>query len=335
MTLNAVLKEARDLFFFFLASLVQAYFMCPRCNTLVSYGMVVLFTFILWTVLWKGNNAVTLYVSKKIPWMHRPLRRMVVGIISTVAYTLASVIVLLEIFHRVFHFSFGSGYYYTVYFSIGITIVISLVMHSRAFFLHWRQAAGDAERYEKESAVARYESLKNQVNPHFLFNTLNALTNLVHEDPDKAVKFIKQLSEVYRHVLATHDREVITLAEERKFLDAYLYLQQIRFGQKLKLSIQLDGVDSLVPPLVLQMLVENAIKHNVVSEEDPLEIRAYVRDGYIVVENDVNRKDVLPDESAGIGLDNIVKRYSFLTDRAVEVIHHPRFIVRLPVIPTL
>jgi LytS/YehU family sensor histidine kinase len=154
----------------------------------------------------------------------------------------------------------------------------------------------------------------------------------VYEDQDKAVKFIKQLSEVYRYVLDTRDKEVVTLEEERKFLRSYLFLQQIRFGDKLKLQVELDGIQTLVAPLVLQMLVENAIKHNVVSEEDPLHIRIFSENGYIVVENDLQRKSVLVDDSPGLGLDNIARRYEFLSDKKMEVIQNGKFIVKLPLI---
>jgi LytS/YehU family sensor histidine kinase len=186
---------------------------------------------------------------------------------------------------------------------------------------------------EKESIRAKYESLKSQVSPHFLFNSLNALTNLVYEDQDKAAKFIKQLSEVYRYVLDSRDKEVVPLEEEKKFLNSYLFLQQIRFGDKLMLEINLSDTRSLIAPLVLQMLVENAIKHNVISAEQPLTIRIYSVEGYIVVENDLQKKSVVQGESQGIGLENISRRYEFLTDRKVEVIEGDTFRVKLPVIP--
>ncbi len=201
------------------------------------------------------------------------------------------------------------------------------------FYCRGRQATLDAEVLQKENIIAKYESLKSQVSPHFLFNSFNALTNLVYEDQDKAAKFIKQLSEVYRYVLDTRDKEAVPLDEEVKFLTAYLFLQQIRFGNKLKLDIQLDGTRSLVAPLVLQMLVENAIKHNIISEENPLKIYLRVEDGFIVVENNLQKKSVMLEESAGVGLDNIVRRYAFLSDKAVEITTGERFTVKLPVIP--
>jgi len=335
MTLDRkfVLRQLRDFSLFLLVAIVQPYFSCPGCTTFRNYVVVSFFTFWLWTFLWKGNNLVTHFVSKKIPWMKYPLKRLIFGLISTVAYTILIVIFLMEFFAWTFDFNFGKGYEMTIMFSVGITILISLVLHSRSFYLHWQIAATNAERYEKESIAAKYENLKGQINPHFLFNTLNVLTNLVYEDQDKAVKFIKQLSEVYRHVLDTREKELVTLEEERQFLESYLYLQRMRFGDKLKIRIQVDGVESLMPPLVLQMLIENAIKHNIVSEDDPLSISVYHQDHFIVVENNLQKRSVLAKESSGIGLENIQSRYKFLTDVPVEIIQSDKFIVKLPVIP--
>jgi LytS/YehU family sensor histidine kinase len=188
----------------------------------------------------------------------------------------------------------------------------------------------------KENFVARFENLKSQVNPHFLFNSFNALTNLVYEDQDKAAKFIKKLSDVYRYVLDTRDREVVSLEEEMDFLKSYVFLQQIRFGEKLKIDIQLNGIKSMVAPLALQMLIENAIKHNVVSEESPLTVKVYADDQYLAVENDLQKKVILSEDKSGVGLDNIRKRYEFLTGREIVIQETPeKFIVRLPFITEL
>jgi sensor histidine kinase YesM len=178
----------------------------------------------MWIVLWKGNSLVASQISNRVSWLEFPLKRLLVGFAGTIAYTLLAVMALMSFFEYVLGFNFGKSYLYTIYIAVGITITLSLILHSRSFLLHWRQAALDAAKYERESIAARYESLKNQVNPHFLFNSFNALTNLVYEDQDKAVRFIKHLSEVYRYVLDTHNLEVVTLEEEEKFLNAFLYL---------------------------------------------------------------------------------------------------------------
>lgn len=328
-----LLKEFQYAVFFMVASIIQTYFTCQRCNTVREYSFICFFTFVMWVLLYRGNNFITHYISSKVSWFKYPVKRLVIGLISTIGYTLAAAIGAMILFENIFDFNFGRSFLWTIYFAVTITILISLILHSRKFLMSWRKAALDAEGLQKENIVAKYESLKSQVSPHFLFNSLNALTNLVYEDQDKAVKFIKQLSEVYRYVLDTRDKEAVLLEEEKKFLNSYLFLQQIRFGDKLKLNVDLDETRSRVAPLVLQMLVENAIKHNVISEENPLHINIYVEDGFIIVENNLQKKSVMLDESPGMGLDNISKRYAFLSDKKVEVIEGDKFVVKLPLIP--
>lgn len=326
-------KELQYVGFFMVASAIQTYFTCHRCNTVREYFLIYFFSFIMWVLLYRGNDFITHYLSSKVSWFKHPVKRLVIGLISTTGYTLAAAVGAMILFEKIFDFNFGKSFAWTIYFSVALTILISLILHSRAFLMSWRKAALDAEVLQKESIAAKYESLKSQVSPHFLFNSLNALTNLVYEDQDKAAKFIKQLSEVYRYVLDTRDKEAVLLLEEKKFLNSYLFLQQIRFGDKLKFNVQLDGTPSRVAPLVLQMLVENAIKHNVISEENPLHIKIYVEDDFIVIENNLQRRSVMVEESPGMGLDNIIKRYAFLSDKKVEIIEGDKFIVKLPLIP--
>jgi len=255
-----------------------------------------------------------------------------VGILSTVSFTVAVVWCIVWVWEKKMNFSFG-GSSNIIFSSLIITFLISLFLQGRGFLLSWKNAAVDAEAAKKESIKAQYESLKNQVNPHFLFNSLNALTNLVYEDQDKAAKFIKQLSDVYRYVLDTKDREMVSLKEELEFLNAYLFLQQIRFGEKLQVKIDLSEVESQVAPLAFQMLIENAIKHNVISHDDPLVIKLYSENDYLVIENNLQKKSVLKEDSPGIGLDNIRKRYAFLSDRSIVVSQTGKlFTVKLPIL---
>src|SRR5687768_5052251 len=153
ITKKKIRSEARELFYFFLISIVQAFFTCPRCNTPSGYALVIFFTFMMWIVLWKGNQTVTRFVSSKVSWLHTPGKRFIIGLISTVAYTVLSMIVTMWCFEYFFNFNFGKSYYYTLYGSIFVTIVISLFLHSREFLSHWRLATIDREKYEKESAV--------------------------------------------------------------------------------------------------------------------------------------------------------------------------------------
>jgi hypothetical protein len=314
-------------------SSLTTYFSCQQCaQDITKYFRFSFFMATLWIVLWIGNSEFNGYMNQRISWFKTPIKRLVTGIIATILYTIVAVTVILKFWEYFWDFTIDN-YVEVIVPSLIITFFISLFFHGRAFLLGWKQAAVDAEGSRQESIKAQYESLKNQVNPHFLFNSLNALTNLVYEDQDKAAKFIKQLSEVYRYVLATRDKEVVPLTEELHFIESYLFLQQIRFGDKLKVDINLNGIQSRIAPLALQMLIENAIKHNVISEEDPLMIRVYNEQEYLVVENNLHRKKILEEDSSGLGLENIQKRYEFLSERKVEVTElNGKFKVAVPIL---
>ena len=137
--------------FFIMVSLIQTYFACPGCNTWKEYSLISFFTFIIWVLLWRGNNIVTHYVDSKISWFKFPTKRLVVGIISTITYTLAIVMCTMILFEKMFDFSFGRSFVWTIYFSVTVTILISLILHSREFLLSWKKAALDAEVLQKES----------------------------------------------------------------------------------------------------------------------------------------------------------------------------------------
>jgi sensor histidine kinase YesM len=289
------------------------------------------FMAILWVFLWLGNSQSADIISKRISWTERPVLRLAVGMLVMVVYTVLVVVVLVWIYNVLLHFRITVDE--VVWSSLIITFVISTFMHGRGFLSSWRQAELNAIELQKESVRAQYDSLKNQVNPHFLFNSLNALTNLIYDDQDKAAKFVKQLSEVYRYVLDTQDRELVPLSEELKFLGSYLFLQQIRFGDKLKVELNISNSETKVAPLVLQMLVENAIKHNIISNDQPLTIKIYNEGDSVVIMNNLQKKTVIAEESKGIGLQNIKKRYSFLSKQEVLVSDAAgSFVVKLPLI---
>lgn len=304
----------------------------PFNRKITVFILIASFSSSMWILLWLGNAMTSDYIDTKIEWTKEPIKRFIVGMLVMIVYTLTIVYALVWLFKEAFGLDVGDiGI--MLYTSLIITFVISLFMHSRGFLRSWRLAEVEAEKAKQESIKANYESLKNQVNPHFLFNSLNALTSLVYEDQDKAAKFIKQLSEVYRYVLDSRNKEVVSIAEELQFLDSYLFLQQIRFGDKLRIKNELKEHGGSLPPLALQMLVENAIKHNIVSHEQPLTIHLYESDRKLVVRNNLQTKNTLGEASSGVGLENIRKRYEFLSDEKVEVENDKEtFAVKLPIL---
>ena len=274
---------------------------------------------LMWVFLWQGNGHLSDYLSSKISWLENPLKRFIWGIVGVLVYSPAAVYFLYLMALWILNIKVDNVGTIALI-SIGITFVISFFLNAAEFLRNWKQTALDAERLKKEQMATRYESLKNQVNPHFLFNSLNALTNLVYEDQDLAADFIRQLSKVYRYVLETRSKEVVSLETEMKFVESYLFLQHIRFDDKLRVEASVSGFENrLLPPLALQMLLENAIKHNTIAKDEPLTISIRVEEDMLVVKNNLQIKNIPTEESSGMGLANIKARYEFLSDKPVVV----------------
>ncbi|HEY0744837.1 MAG TPA: histidine kinase [Chryseosolibacter sp.] len=191
----------------------------------------------------------------------------------------------------------------------------------------------EAEQLKQLTTEAQFAALRAQINPHFLFNSFNVLSSLVYRDPDASFKFISQLSKVYRYLLDSHDSKVVSLRDELVFLQSYIYLLTMRFGDTIVIENRISNeAGIMVPPAVLQMLIENAIKHNVVSRKNPLTITLFIEGQYINVSNSMLEKDV-KEESGGVGLRNIADRYRLLTDHAVKITKTEKeFLVQLPIL---
>jgi two-component system, LytTR family, sensor kinase len=216
-------------------------------------------------------------------------------------------------------------------------IVASLVItiyEAISFYLQLEKTTAEKINLEKHYVSSQLEGLRNQVNPHFLFNSLNTLSYLIPEDPDRAMRFVQQLSKVYRYVLESRDSHVIPLQEEMEFLNSYIFLLKERFGNSLKIKIdQFDKSSNIaIVPLSMQLLFENAIKHNVISQEMPLTIEVFRNNGSLVVRNRLQLKNQVQD-STGVGIENIKSRYGMLTEKPVEIKQNADFfMVYLPII---
>lgn len=184
-----------------------------------------------------------------------------------------------------------------------------------------------------ENNTARYTALQNQLNPHFLFNSLNTLIAEIEYQPENAVVFTRKLSEVYRYVLQCQERPLVSLVSELEFAQAYLFLHEVRLGSCLSCSLDImpDYLESQLPPLTLQLLVENVIKHNAISPSRPMVINIVARDNYLEVSNVICPKTGV--DSAGIGLQNLSNRCLLMLDRPIEVVHSTDiFTVRVPLL---
>jgi len=200
------------------------------------------------------------------------------------------------------------------------------------FAIDWFDTQKLKAEMVNQSQASELALLRSQVNPHFLFNSLNVLTSLVETDSQLAVRFIKQLSDVYRYVLENKDKELVDLKTELRFVKAFIYLQKIRFDNSLQVDISIPNTTANIIPLSLQMLVENAIKHNIVSSDQPLQIIIFTDDHYLVVRNNLQKKMVIK-ETGSIGLNNIRDRYIFFSTLPVIIEENEEwFTVKLPLI---
>jgi LytS/YehU family sensor histidine kinase len=216
-----------------------------------------------------------------------------------------------------------------------VTLIIASLEIGRFFVTQWRHSLVELERFKQEHAEFRFQALKNQINPHFLFNSLNTLSSLIYVDQDDAAQFVRQLAKVYRYVLENREKEVICLETELSILQSYIYLAETRFRDKLIVDIHIDEAvkQSGIPPMTLQMLIENAIKHNITSQARPLRIYIFSENHeYLVVQNSLQRISSIA-YSSKIGLKNVSARYKYLTTKEIVIEEgQGMFTVKLPLL---
>lgn len=284
-----------------------------------------------------GITVMVAILDRKLPWLHNPLKRLIAQFFITIGFSLFIIVVTIFLTGIFSHQEITSSFFFEqAYFMAKVAFLFvfvgSLLSNAVLFFKNWKEAAVQQEKLKREQLMLQYETLKSQVNPHFLFNNLNSLTSLISSNPEKAIDFVKKLSEVYRYVLDQKNHELVALETELKFVESYIYLHKIRFGENLEVQIDVDPRNFKVIPLSVQLLVENAIKHNEISDEKPLSIHLYTNvDQYLIVENVLQKKS--GSEGSGMGIQNISDRYEFFTDKKVLIsFNSERFKVSIPLL---
>ncbi|HWC55280.1 MAG TPA: histidine kinase [Chitinophagaceae bacterium] len=190
-----------------------------------------------------------------------------------------------------------------------------------AFFEKWRQVVDEAENLKKENLQSQLEGLKGQVNPHFLFNSLNSLSSLISEDPLQAEKFLDEMSKVYRYLLRNNEEGLTTLESEMQFIHSYFHMLKTRYGDALELETNIDDhyLNYQLPPLTLQMLIENAVKHNMIMKNSPLKVLIMTTNsGKMIISNNIQRKDRMV-SSNKVGLTNISNKYRLMKKEEISV----------------
>lgn len=289
---------------------------------------------------WTGIQWIHGYIDQKISWIETPVKKTFVQIIVFITYSVSAFILV-----QFFNFYIWQGILpseswgwiiKSVPYTLLISFIISLIFTAIGFFQAWKRSFVQAEKLKVEMLAYKYESLRNQINPHFLFNSLNVLSDLVYDDQAIAVKFIQQMSDLFRYVLDSRDKELVPLRDELEFIRSYTYMLKTRFEEKLKIEIDVDpNTDDYIVPMSLQLLIENAVKHNEVSEAFPLRISIRKNADSLEVENNVQSKNA-GDDSKKTGLKNITQQYAFFSGRPIKIItSDERFLVRLPILKAL
>ena len=288
---------------------------------LVNFMFVMLYSICLYTV----NSLMFKFFDRKYGKGIITVKRFVIGVSSSLLVSLVIIFIL-----RVFEDVVVQGYTMArfikeekianYFLAFIITLVVDIGFHVFYVYKRYQENQVKKQKIIAGTASAQFETLKNQIDPHFLFNSLNVLSSLIEENPENAQRFTTSLSKIYRYVLEQRDKEVVSVQEELSFAKTYMNLLKMRFENSLfyDAPTELINPEGKVVPLSLQLLLENTIKHNVVSPQRPLHIKIYEKDGYLVVENTLQKKEVLQDRK-GVGLQNIVNRYAILTNRKMEI----------------
>ncbi len=288
-------------------------------------------------IVWEGNLQIDKWLDKHYSWLYETRKRLLAQIVVSSLFTITMLANLILMVDYILNRNLDNRPHGLVPMLIPAIIIafgILLINTGSQFFIAWKQSILEVEQYKTESATAQLQNLKKQLNPHFLFNNLSVLSSLVYQDQDKAAEFISELSKVYRYVLDHENTELVTVRNELEFIQHYIYLLSIRFDKGISFSIDIpfDKQQYYLPPMCLQMLVENTIQHNEVSQAKPLQVSIYTKDNQLIIENPIHpRSDKVV--SSKTGIKNIEKRYHFYTAEKVVVTRSENiFSIALPLI---
>lgn len=288
------------------------------------------------TIMWRGTEYLNMLLNKLVPYSKGIMRRILIQLIAGQVFFYGVLFILtLAVLTIIQDITINKEIIFSgllVYLFINLAANGGLI--GNHFFLEWKKSLIRQERLEKEKAEVHFENLKNQLNPHFLFNSLSSLNSLITENPELASQFLKQLSKVYRYLLENNHTDCVALETEVNFVQNYISLLKTRFGKGLEVEMvkSPDFSRLKIIPVTLQILIENAIKHNITYEDRPLKISVYIEDGYLVVKNNHQPKTRV-EGSNKKGLDNLSALYHYTTGKEVIIENtNGEFTVKVPLI---
>jgi len=269
----------------------------------------------------EGLYQINSLLNKRLPFKASIPRRIGVQMISGAAYAITLRFLLYELGEPYLAVKLDSMFLAATWFLyILASVIVNSIFITDYFIDQWKISLVKAERLEKEKTQVQFDNLKNQLNPHFLFNALTSLNSLIFENQALASQFLQHLSKVYRYVLQNKDKNFVTVQTELDFIQNYVFLLNTRFEAALTITFRVDAdsKEKAIVPVTLQILIENALKHNVVDKGRPLSIRIETNDEYLVVSNNLQLKKLV-ETSNKQGLENLKSLYAFLTDKPVLI----------------
>jgi two-component system LytT family sensor kinase len=270
----------------------------------------------------EGNIIINRVLDKKSPWFFKISRRtrkqLGLSFIWTILVCAISFFSLPQNVYKEPNFFMSAVLVFI--FGLIFVLIFNSILFLRSFFLNWKKSVLEVEALKQAKIQSDYKVLQNQLNPHFLFNSFSTLISEIHYNPEKAIEFTQKLAEVYRYLLQKKNDMTVPLSEELDFLDDFIFLHKRRMGNTLVVNIDIpkEYLESHIPPLSLQLLIENAIKHNRSSEKNPLVITIKIKNkDFLSVSNNLQLKKT--SNSTGTGLKNICQRYKMLTGREIRI----------------
>lgn len=281
----------------------------------ISFGILLGFS------CWKGNVIIGKIISKMREWKKNALKANSISQFMIISYGIAISFIIpffyykyvFKVQHNLMAHILG-----TAFLTLALDFALSFAAYTSVLTKLWKTSIENEEKLKKENLIANYEALKNQVNPHFLFNTLNTLSGIIEKDSKLATGYVKKLSDTFRYVLDQKDKETVKISEELAFIEDFFFLQKMRYGNGLSITISIAQKDGYIVPMALQIPIENAIKHNIIEDDQPLNIMLNEEEDFYIIINNLQKKKTIQKNSK-IGLDNLCKRYELLSEKKVEI----------------
>lgn len=286
-----------------------------------NYWLGYIYFILLAYLIWQGNRYLLFRTRKRFTWFDKPIEKLILLLLNNIFYTSPLTIAWLCVWYRIADFPVTNWQTILVVVLINVICVL-FVTHVYETVFMVREQQGELLRnaqLSRAKAEAELAALKNQIDPHFMFNSLNSLSHLIATDAGKAAAFTESLAEVYRYILSQKDRTLVLLEDELAFTGQYTALLELRFGNALRLTRHFNGEagkEFLIPPTSVFVALENAVKHNEISEKNPLQIHLQVKNDALIITNRIQRKRNLQ-HSSGIGLKNLNERFKLTTGQEI------------------